>query len=80
MSLRKVVLLLAVITVVSFTANAQDPLEPWKSFDFSRKSIKPAQIQKFEIHELKLLRGLVFGRHGRVFKDSVIKFFLEEQP
>ena len=80
MSLRKVVLLLAVIAVVSFTANAQDPLEPWKSFDFSRKSIKPAQIQKFEIHELKLLRGLVFGRHGRVFKDSVIKFFLEEQP
>ena len=80
MSLRKVVLLLAVITVVSFTANAQDLLEPWKSFDFSRKSIKPAQIQKFEIHELKLLRGLVFGRHGRVFKDSVIKFFLEEQP
>ena len=80
MSLRKVVLLLAVIAVVSFTANAQDPLEPWKSFDFSRKSIKPAQIQKFEIHELKLLRGLVFGRHGRVFKDSVIKFFLDEQP
>jgi hypothetical protein len=79
MSLRKVVLLLALVAVVSFTANAQDSIESWKNFDFRKNSIKPAQIQKFEIHELKLLRGLVFGRHGRVFKDSVIKFFLEEQ-
>jgi len=27
-----------------------------------------------------LLRGIIFGRHGRVFKDYDIKSYLEEQP
>jgi hypothetical protein len=72
-------LLLALMAVISFTANAQDPLDPWKTFDFSNNSIKQAQIQKFEMYQLKMLRGLVFGRHGRVFKDNEIKYFLEEQ-
>jgi hypothetical protein len=31
------------------------------------------------MYQLKMLRGLVFGRHGRVFKDNEIKYFLEEQ-
>jgi hypothetical protein len=28
---------------------------------------------------LKLLRGIVFGRHGRIFKDAEIKYFLESR-
>ena len=80
MNLRKSLLLLALLAVVSFTANAQHPLDQWKDFDFSKTTIKQAQIQKFEIYDLKLLRGLVFGRHGRVFKDSEIKYYLEDQP
>jgi hypothetical protein len=79
MKLRRSLLLLALMAVISFTANAQDPLDPWKTFDFSNNSIKQAQIQKFEMYQLKMLRGLVFGRHGRVFKDNEIKYFLEEQ-
>jgi hypothetical protein len=77
--LRKTFFLFVLIVLVSFTAKAQDPLEPWKNFDFRKNGIKQAQIQKLEMYHLKLLRGLVFGRHGRVFKDSEIKFFLEEQ-
>jgi hypothetical protein len=80
MNLRKSLLLLALLAVVSFTANAQHPLDRWQNFDFRKTTIKQAQIQKFEIYDLKLLRGLIFGRHGRVFKDSEIKFYLEEQP
>lgn len=74
-------LLLAVFACASFAAHAQDdPLAPWKEFDFSRNSIKQAQIHDFDTYDLKRLRGLIFGRHGRVFKDTEIKFFLEEQP
>jgi hypothetical protein len=32
------------------------------------------------MYDLKLLRGIIFGRHGRVFKDSEIKSYLDEQP
>lgn len=61
------------------TAKAQDPMDAWKDFDFSKNTIKQAQLQKLEIWDLKLMRGLVFGRHGRIFKDSDIKGYLENQ-
>jgi YARHG domain-containing protein len=72
-------LLCALVLALSFTAQAQDPLAPWKEFDFSKGSIKLGQIQTFDTYDLKLLRGLIFGRHGRVFKDTEIQMFLEEQ-
>jgi len=72
-------LLLALLTFASFTAQAQDPMEAWKSFDFRSNAIKQAQVQSLELYDLKLLRGLVFGRHGRIFKDAEIKSFLETQ-
>ena len=72
--------LCALLLVLSVTASAQDFLERWKNFDFRRNAIKQAQIQNLELYELKLVRGLIFGRHGRVFKDTEIKLFLEEQP
>ncbi len=78
--IRTVFSLCALSLVLSVTASAQDFLEPWKNFDFRRNAIKQPQIQKLELYELKLVRGLIFGRHGRVFKDLEIKLFLEEQP
>ncbi|HEY2964487.1 MAG TPA: YARHG domain-containing protein [Pyrinomonadaceae bacterium] len=77
--LRKGFLLLALIACTSFAVNAQDPMGAWKDFDFRRNAIKQAQIQNLELYELKLVRGLVFGHHGRVFKDGEIKSFLETQ-
>lgn len=71
--------LCALVLAVSFTAQAQDPVAPWKEFDFSKGSIKLGQIQAFDAYDLKLLRGLIFGRHGRVFKDGEIQSFLEDQ-
>jgi hypothetical protein len=69
----------ALLLALSFTANAQDPMDAWKEYDFRHNGLKQAQIQPLELYELKLLRGLVFGRHGRVFKDGEIKAFLEQQ-
>jgi YARHG domain len=61
-------------------AMAQNPMDPLKNLDFSKTSLKQAQVQPLEMYELKLLRGIIFGRHGRVFKDSEIKSYLDEQP
>ena len=31
------------------------------------------------LEDLKLMRGIVFGRHGRIFKDAEIRTYLEAQ-
>ena len=72
--------LLALLAFVSFTAAAQnDPMDALKQINFDKTSLKQAQIQKLSPEDLKLLRGIVFGRHGRVFRDNDIKAYLEEQ-
>jgi hypothetical protein len=75
----KFVFLLTVLAAATLKVSAQDALEPWKDFDFRKNSIKVAQVQPLELTDLKLLRGIVFGRHGRIFKDAEIKTFLEGQ-
>jgi len=70
---------LVLIAAATLTVSAQDALDSWKDFDFGKTAIKSAQIQPLELTDLKLLRGIVFGRHGRVFKDAEIKTFLEGQ-
>ncbi len=67
------------IALSSLTVRAQDPMDAWKDFDFSKTSIKQSQVQSLALEDLKLMRGLVFGRHGRIFKDAEIKTYLEAQ-
>ena len=74
-------ILLALLVCASITAVAQqDTMDSLKGLDFSKTSIKQGQTQKLAMEDLKLLRGIIFGRHGRVFKDNDIKVYLEEQP
>src|ERR1044072_7842920 len=74
-------LVLALLALFSITAVAQqDTMETLKGLDFGKTSIKQVQAQKLAMEDLKLLRGIIFGRHGRVFKDNDIKVYLEEQP
>jgi hypothetical protein len=72
-------MLFLLIASASLTSHAQDALDAWKDFNFAKTAIKPAQIQTLELYDLKLLRGIVFGRHGRIFKDAEIKTYLEAQ-
>ena len=72
-------LLVFLISILSLTARAQDTMDGLKELDFSKTSIKQTQIQPLAMEDLKLLRGIIFGRHGRVFKDNDIKGYLEEQ-
>lgn len=69
----------AFLSVGSFSINAQDSMQRWHSFDFSKSALKAADAASLPLEDLKLLRGIVFGRHGRVFKDADIRLYLEAQ-
>src|SRR6185503_6287265 len=73
------ILALCVIVCASLSVNAQDSIEKWESFDFTATALKPSQIQSLPLDDLKFIRGIIIGKHGRVFKDSEIKYFLESK-
>jgi hypothetical protein len=56
---------------------AQDKLGEWEKFDFAASSIELAQVKDLNLDDLKYLRGIIFGRHGRVFKDPSIQNYLK---
>jgi hypothetical protein len=77
--LRTVLPLLVIIFSASFAVRAQDEyaaVSKWESFDFAGKSITAGDINPLPLEDLKLVRGIVFGKHGRVFKDFEINRYL----
>src|SRR4029450_4856798 len=76
---RNILLALIILASIPLSSYGQDNLAQWENFDFAQKPIKSSQIQAMELYDLKLLRGIVFGRHGRIFKDAEIKYFLESK-
>lgn len=74
-------LLLLALGPVSI-AWAQDDypqVKTWESFDFSSRSVTKAELSALPLEDLKLVRGIVFGKHGRVFKDPEIRRYLESR-
>jgi hypothetical protein len=55
----------------------------WQKFDFTKKKITKAQLGKLDnaaaFNHLEILRGVVFGKRGRVFKERSIQDYLEKQ-
>src|SRR5436190_2681631 len=77
--LRTLLPLFVIVFTVSAAAHAQDDYSSvgtWESFEFAQKSITDADINPLAIEDLKLVRGIVFGKHGRVFKDYEINRYL----
>ena len=72
-------LLLAAISPQPIKAQ-NDYVSDWDGFDFSKKMLKPEQLESLELFDLKLMRGILFGHHGRTFKDLEIKQYLENRP
>lgn len=76
--------LLATLLLLAFLSSfssvlAQDEyanVKNWESFDFARNKVTTAQMNALTFADLKLVRGIVFGRHGRIFKDPDIKAYL----
>src|SRR5436190_7718494 len=61
------------------SVKAQEGIERWQNFDFTKSTLQAADVASVPLEDLKLMRGLVFGRHGRIFKDAEIKSYLEAQ-
>jgi hypothetical protein len=75
-------LLLLVLLSAFSVAHAQDEyaaVKTWETFDFAGRSVAAADLSALTLDDLKLVRGIVFGKHGRVFKDPDIKRFLESR-
>jgi hypothetical protein len=56
----------------------------FEKFDFSKRRIPAVKLKGLKVDEnaddVALLRGVVFGKHGRVFKERSIQDYLEKQP
>ncbi|HJQ39643.1 MAG TPA: YARHG domain-containing protein [Thermoanaerobaculia bacterium] len=52
----------------------------WETFDYSTKRLSDAGVAGRSLDELRLMRGIIFGRHGRVFGvDRDIDRYLRAQ-
>jgi hypothetical protein len=74
---------LALVLLAAGFAAAQDAsTEMYKkleALDLSKQAITREQAEALDLYDLMRLRGVVFGRHGRIFKDREISAFLKEQ-
>ncbi len=57
----------------------QTPLEKAEALDFSKKVVTREQLKELDLWDLRMLRGVVFGRHGRIFKDRDIQSYLKDK-
>jgi YARHG domain-containing protein len=75
------IFLLACLSAFS-SVLAQDEyvnLKNWESFNFRGRSIASKDLNALTLYDLKLVRGIVFGKHGRIFKDPDIKRYLQSR-
>ena len=55
--------------------------EPWESFDYATRRLTAADVASRSLDDLRRMRGIVFGRHGRIFgSDPDIDRYLRAQP
>lgn len=57
-----------------------DLLAKWERFDFVHNRITAEQLKDLSLVQLKYMRGIVFGKHGRVFDEPTIQDWLKTRP
>lgn len=74
-------LLLLLATLFPQTIKAEcNYISDYDAYDFSREMLKRDVIEGYSVGDLKYLRGILFGRHGRLFKDPEIDTYLKCRP
>lgn len=68
------------ILLVAAAGRAQANLKKWEAFDFGKQKVLLKDLQPLELEDLLRLRGVVFGKHGRIFKEQTIQQYLEKRP
>ena len=73
--------LLALLTASSsvFAQDEYANIKTWESFDFRGRNITAKDLSALTLYDLKFVRGIVFGKHGRIFKDPDIKRYLQSR-
>jgi hypothetical protein len=84
------ILLISSVSLI-VSAQVEDEKEfakhKWDKFDFKKKKVTKAQLDKLvyygddpdPVDELAIVRGILFGKRGRVFKERPIQDYLEKQ-
>ena len=91
MKIRPTILLLILITATGGFAQDPELTARWREFNknnFHQLNFAKTRLTKARLAKLKeddtaddfaLLRGVVFGKHGRIFKERSIQDYLEKQ-
>lgn len=73
-------MLVSAFCLLSANAAAQSPTS-WETFDFAHKQVDSAAIDQLSLLALRQLRGIVFGKHGRPFRDEQdVQRYLKSRP
>ncbi len=75
----KIIIGLICVLMLASGIFAQDKMKKWQTFDYSRKKLTRLQLAKVAPEDLQLLRGIVFGKRGRIFKEQAIQNYLSKQ-
>ena len=78
--LMSVAVLVIACTGAVLAQDVSEAVKRWEDFDFAKDKIVASQIANLPLEDLQLLRGIVFGKHGRVFKDPAIRNYLKDRP
>jgi hypothetical protein len=73
---------LLALVLVSCGAHAQHavrPIEKFEKWDFRKRPVTPADLQGLSLSSLEYVRGMIFGKHGRVFRGEMIQDYLDSQ-
>jgi hypothetical protein len=62
-----------------FAQDEYPEMKPWENFDYGSRNISAKDLSALTLYDLKLVRGVVFGKHGRIFKDPDIKRYLQSR-
>src|SRR4051812_13395391 len=75
-----IVFIILLTSSVPALAQDEEALKKWEAFDFSKRLLTGDQLKAVSPEQLPFIRGIVFGRHGRTFRDRLIETYLAKRP
>jgi len=74
--IRRLPSVIAVAIVVAGCTQKPKPMDDWERFDYSARTVARESLAPLPLVEVQRIRGIIFGRHGRVFQDSTLQAWL----